>query len=111
MEDAEHHPVKALATGFDHVGMYHSLCVRCLRLTIASTDTAQSYRNEEEAGQAIASSGLKREEVFITTKFSGRDNLSIAESIQDSLKKVRIPCLLLRSSMLELKIYCLIARR
>ena len=52
-------------------------------------DTAQAYRNEEEAGQAIAASGLKREDIFITTKFSGRDNLSIAESIQDSLKKVR----------------------
>jgi 2,5-diketo-D-gluconate reductase A len=31
-------------------------------------DTAQMYRNETEVGQAIAASGLRRDEVFVTTK-------------------------------------------
>ncbi|MDN5931726.1 MAG: aldo/keto reductase [Pseudonocardia sp.] len=31
-------------------------------------DTAQMYRNETEVGQAMATSGLRRDEVFVTTK-------------------------------------------
>lgn len=31
-------------------------------------DTAQMYRNETEVGKAIAASGLRRDEVFVTTK-------------------------------------------
>ncbi|KAJ7505912.1 Aldo/keto reductase [Mycena galericulata] len=31
----------------------------------------QSYRNENEAGNAIRESGLERKEIFITTKYSG----------------------------------------
>lgn len=30
------------------------------------------YQNEEQTGQAIAAAGLKREELWVTTKFSGR---------------------------------------
>jgi 2,5-diketo-D-gluconate reductase A len=33
-------------------------------------DTAQMYRNEREVGQAVAASGLPREEVFVTTKLN-----------------------------------------
>jgi 2,5-diketo-D-gluconate reductase A len=38
-------------------------------------DTAQAYGNEESVGEALRSSGIKREEIFITTKFnpSGKD--------------------------------------
>lgn len=36
-------------------------------------DTAASYFNEEEVGKAIAQSGLKREEVFITSKLWVQD--------------------------------------
>lgn len=36
-------------------------------------DTAASYFNEEEVGNAIAQSGLKREEVFITSKLWVQD--------------------------------------
>lgn len=48
-------------------------------------DTAQTYRNEEEVGQGIKESG---EKVWLTTKWSGTDNKSIRESINDSLTKV-----------------------
>ena len=33
-----------------------------------SIDTAQSYFNEEEVGKAIVKSGIKREEIFLTSK-------------------------------------------
>lgn len=51
-------------------------------------DTAQAYRNEAEAGAAIRESGLKREELFITTKYSGTNGLDIETSINNSLKNV-----------------------
>ena len=31
-------------------------------------DTAQCYGNEREVGQAVKSSGLKRSDIFVTTK-------------------------------------------
>ena len=52
-------------------------------------DTAQSYRNETEAGKALKESGLARKDVFITTKYSGLNGLDIETSIQNSLKNVR----------------------
>ena len=36
-------------------------------------DTASSYFNEEQVGNAIRHSGLKREELFITTKLWVQD--------------------------------------
>ncbi|KAI8986883.1 Aldo/keto reductase [Trametes punicea] len=59
---------QAISVGFSHI------------------DTAQAYRNEEEAGKAIRESGLAREDIYITTKFSGRDGLDIETSIHNSLK-------------------------
>lgn len=45
---------------------------RCVLDAIAvgyrSIDTAQSYKNEEGVGNAIAKCGVAREELFITTK-------------------------------------------
>jgi 2,5-diketo-D-gluconate reductase A len=38
-----------------------------------SIDTAAAYRNEESVGQAIAASGVPREELFITTKLWNSD--------------------------------------
>ncbi|KII85495.1 hypothetical protein PLICRDRAFT_69888, partial [Plicaturopsis crispa FD-325 SS-3] len=63
---------QALDVGFSHV------------------DTAQSYGNEAEAGKALRDSGLAREDVFITTKFSGRDNLTIRQSIENSLQNLGV---------------------
>lgn len=52
------------------------------------TDTAQAYRNETEAGIALRESGLSREGVFITTKYSGTNGLDIRTSIRNSLTNV-----------------------
>ncbi len=47
-------------------------------------DTAQMYGNEEGVGQAIADSGIGRDELFVTTKLNndghGRDEASRASS-------------------------------
>ncbi|MGN1419991.1 MAG: aldo/keto reductase [Eubacterium sp.] len=47
-------------------------CERCvsdaLKVGYRSIDTAQSYFNEEEVGNAIQKSGVSREDIFLTTK-------------------------------------------
>jgi 2,5-diketo-D-gluconate reductase A len=47
-------------------------CERCvldaLEVGYRSIDTAQSYYNEEETGDAIQKSGVSREEIFLTSK-------------------------------------------
>lgn len=53
-------------------------------------DTAQSYRNEKEAGTALHDSGIAREDVYITTKYSGLNGLDVETSIQDSVSNVSI---------------------
>jgi diketogulonate reductase-like aldo/keto reductase len=55
-------------------------------------DTAQLYDNEKDVGQAIARSGIKREEIFLVTKIA-RDNLGrrhFIHSLQDSLEKLAV---------------------
>ena len=55
-------------------------------------DTAQSYGNEEEVGEGIRRSGVKREEVWVTTKVSW-EKLShdeCLESAGESLKRLRL---------------------
>jgi diketogulonate reductase-like aldo/keto reductase len=55
-------------------------------------DTAQSYSNEDAVGKAIKSSGVTREELFITTKLwiqsSGYEGAK--KSFENSLKKLQL---------------------
>jgi 2,5-diketo-D-gluconate reductase A len=44
-----------------------------LRVGYRSIDTAAAYRNEAGVGQAIADSGISREELFVTTKLWNND--------------------------------------
>lgn len=64
---------------------------QALELGYRHIDTAQIYGNEAEVGQAIAESGVPRDELFITTKI-WVDNLStgkLVPSLQESLRKLR----------------------
>jgi 2,5-diketo-D-gluconate reductase A len=54
-EDTERAVATALEAGYRHI------------------DTAAAYQNEREVGQAVAKSGVPREEVFITTKLWNAD--------------------------------------
>lgn len=63
---------EALAAGYRHI------------------DTAQAYFNEKEVGQAIADSGIPREEIFVTTKLWLQDyayDLAV-KGLQTSLEKL-----------------------
>lgn len=55
-------------------------------------DTAQAYGNEEGVGQGIRDSGIKREDVFITTKVKAeyKSYKKAKQSIEDSLKRLNV---------------------
>lgn len=62
-----------------------------LTLGYRAVDTAQIYDNEAAVGQAIAESGVPRNELYITTKI-WTENLSkekLIPSLKESLKKLR----------------------
>lgn len=70
-------------------------CERCvldaLKAGYRHIDTAQSYFNEEEVGNAIQKSGVPREEIFLTTKVwlehYGYENAKA--SVLESLRKLK----------------------
>jgi 2,5-diketo-D-gluconate reductase B len=64
---------KALEVGYRHI------------------DTAQIYENEAEVGDAIKASGIKRDEIFLTTKIwvTEVDNGPLQTSLETSLKKLK----------------------
>ena len=63
-----------------------------LKVGYRSIDTAQSYFNEEEVGNAIAKSGIPREEIFLTTKVwiehYGYDECKA--SVLESMRKLKV---------------------
>src|SRR5438045_9735370 len=60
-------------------------------------DTAQSYGNEEAVGKAIKRSGVKREELFITTKIWMQSNgyEGTKKELENSLKRLQLDYLVL----------------
>lgn len=70
-------------------------CERCvldaLKAGYRSIDTAQSYFNEEEVGEALAKSGIPREEIFLTTKIwiEHYGYEACKASVEESLKKLK----------------------
>jgi 2,5-diketo-D-gluconate reductase B len=62
-----------------------------LNLGYRHIDTAQAYRNEAEVGEAIASSGVARGDIFLTTKVwvdSYRHD-DFIKSVDESLRKLK----------------------
>lgn len=70
-------------------------CERCvsdaLSVGYRLIDTAQAYYNEEGVGAAITKSGVKREEIFLTTKvwIANAGEEKAAKSIDESLRKLQ----------------------
>ncbi|SIQ92275.1 aldo/keto reductase [Halanaerobium kushneri] len=55
-------------------------------------DTAQAYRNESGVGEGIRNCGVKREEIFVTTKLDAgiKSYQEAVSSIDESLKKMKL---------------------
>ena len=62
-----------------------------LRVGYRLIDTAQAYFNEEGVGEAVAKSGIKREDLFLVTKvwISNNGEEKAARSIDESLRKLK----------------------
>ncbi|MFC0582802.1 aldo/keto reductase [Micrococcoides hystricis] len=65
---------------------------RVLELGYRHIDTAEAYENEEAVGEGIRSSGVPREEIFLTTKFQkkwhGREN--VREALDGTLRRLGV---------------------
>ena len=68
------------------------LVEQAIKLGYRHVDTAQVYENEREVGEGIRASGVRRDDVFVTTKvwtthFAPND---LERSTKDSLSKLRL---------------------
>ena len=68
------------------------LVEQALKLGYRHIDTAQAYDNEREVGEALRASGVRRDDVFVTTKvwtthFAPND---LERSTKESLAKLRL---------------------
>ncbi|MET4478595.1 2,5-diketo-D-gluconate reductase B [Bradyrhizobium sp. F1.13.3] len=73
------------------------MCARvveqALRLGYRHIDTAQVYENEREVGDGLRASGVRRDDIFLTTKvwtnhFAPHD---LERSVKESLARMRLP--------------------
>jgi diketogulonate reductase-like aldo/keto reductase len=65
-------------------------CAHALRAGYRHIDTAQYYANEASVGEAVRASGLKRSDIFLTTKIlsAGADLDATYASIVESVEKL-----------------------
>ena len=54
--------------GDDGNGNVKEIVLKALQSGYRHIDTAAAYGNEREVGEAIKESGIRREEIFVTTK-------------------------------------------
>jgi 2,5-diketo-D-gluconate reductase B len=97
MDVIEAHGARIPVLGFGTWMLKEDQCVdlveAALQLGYRHLDTAQMYGNEREVGQGLRGSGLKREDVFLTTKvWFNRLRLGDFErSVDESLGKLGLP--------------------
>ena len=72
-KDATAQVAQAIKAGFRHI------------------DAAQMYRNEDSVGDAIASSGVPRSELYVTTKLGKLPaGTTVRETLVESLRKLKL---------------------
>ena len=69
MDVIESHGARIPILGFGTMTLKEDQCVEAsLKLGYRHLDTAQMYGNEREVGSGMRGSGLKREDILLTTK-------------------------------------------
>jgi 2,5-diketo-D-gluconate reductase B len=97
MDVIEAHGARIPVLGFGTMTLKEDLCVElveaALQLGYRHLDTAQMYGNEREVGQGLRGSGLRREDVFVTTKvwFNRLALGDFERSVDESLEKLGLP--------------------
>jgi diketogulonate reductase-like aldo/keto reductase len=95
-ETVESHGARIPLIGLGTWDLRGRSCARtveeALRLGYRHIDTAAMYRNEEDVGEGLRASGIKRDEVFITTKVWSSDLRArdFERSARDSLKNLKL---------------------
>jgi diketogulonate reductase-like aldo/keto reductase len=86
-------PVLGLGTSMLRENVCVELVEAALQLGYRHLDTAQMYGNEREVGEGLRGSGLKREDVFLTTKvwFNRLTPGDFERSVDESLQKLGLP--------------------
>lgn len=88
--------VKMPQLGYGVYQITREECERCvsdaLKVGYRLIDTAQSYFNEEEVGNAIAKSGIPRNEIFLTTKvwIEHYGYEQAKASVMESMRKLQV---------------------
>jgi 2,5-diketo-D-gluconate reductase B len=83
--------------GFGTMTLKEDLCVElveaALQLGYRHLDTAQMYGNEREVGAGLRKSGIRREDVFLTTKvwFNRLAAGDFERSVDESLERLALP--------------------
>lgn len=94
-------PTVRLSSGYDMpilgIGTYSlhgETCISAIHAALNSgvrkIDTATIYGNEEEVGEAIRTSGVPREDIFVTTKIYPNEYANAEEAIEESLARLDI---------------------
>jgi diketogulonate reductase-like aldo/keto reductase len=97
MDVIESHGARIPVLGFGTMTLKEDVCVQlveaALRLGYRHLDTAQMYGNEREVGSGMRGSGLKREDVFLTTKvwFTRLAAGDFERSVDESLERLAMP--------------------
>ncbi|XSG83536.1 MAG: aldo/keto reductase [Methyloligella sp. ZOD6] len=90
----EAHGASIPALGFGTWQLEGDVCVEAVKTALACgyrhIDTAQIYDNEAEVGEALADSGVDREDVFVTTKvwMDQMEEARLQGSVELSLKRL-----------------------
>jgi 2,5-diketo-D-gluconate reductase B len=96
MEYVESHGAKIPAVGLGTMTLKDAVCVEtvqtALKLGYRHLDTAERYGNEAAVGEGLAGSGMKRDDVFVTTKvyWERLAAADFARSVDESLEKLRL---------------------
>jgi 2,5-diketo-D-gluconate reductase B len=97
MDVIKAHGARIPVIGFGTMTLKGDVCVElveaALHLGYRHLDTAQMYGNETEVGAGLRGSGLKREDVFLTTKvwFNRLAPGDFERSVDESLEKLALP--------------------
>jgi diketogulonate reductase-like aldo/keto reductase len=95
MNVVEANGAKIPAIGLGTMTLKEAVCVEAvktaLQLGYRNIDTAQNYGNEREVGEGIRASGVKREDVFLTTKIYWNRLNEFERAVDESLKALAFP--------------------
>ena len=95
MHDVLANDARIPAIGFGTYGTARAEMLRTLPAALKAgfrhVDTAQIYRNEMDVGECVASSGIPRSEIFLTTKVwvANYPEGRFASSVEQSLRNLR----------------------